>query len=246
MPAGRAEMDMNSGPIVPPDDVTDQVIAHNVGAFLSDASHPTLIPPKSLMYTICCTGNCTPAMFWCWESIVRPSGEGATVRLLLNRASPRLDVDSFLPYEGRVELHVKTAKHVSVRMPPWVRLDQVRVQVDGQARTVTWADRYLVLGDLHMGNLVRVEFPVAEYQETVTLRWKQGDFWQEANDPGTQWTPDEHPTQYTFSFRGDTVVDVQPRNEGPGYRLYQRSAETAATSTLHSVERFIAPRLPSN
>ena len=120
MSAGRSEMDMNSGPFVPPDDTTERVIQRNMGAFLSDASRPTLIPPKSLMYTICCTGNCTPAMFWCWNAIVEQNGELATVHLLLNRASPWLDIDSFLPFAGKVQLRIKTATHLSVRIPDWV------------------------------------------------------------------------------------------------------------------------------
>ena len=34
----------------------------------------------------------------------------AQVNLLLNRASPWLDVDSYLPYEGKVVIHNKTAQ----------------------------------------------------------------------------------------------------------------------------------------
>lgn len=245
MPEGRAEMDMNSGPIVPPDDSTDRTVARNVGAFLSDASHPSLIPPKALMYTICCTGNCTPALYWCWEAVVRPNGEGAIVHLLLNRASPLLDVDSYLPYQGKVVLRIKRARHVAVRLPVWVTPSDVQVSQGDQQHPFTWMGRYVRLDDLQPGGEICVTFLMAQYEETHTLKWKQGDFWQESNDPGPQWTADEPPAHYRFSFRGNTVVAVQPRDEGLGFPLYDRDALLKDEAPMHRVQRFIAPRLPA-
>lgn len=243
---GRAEMDMNSGPIVPPDDTADRVIERNVGAFLSDASHPTRIPPKSLMYTICCTGNCVPAMYSAWEAIVRPSGAGATVQLLLNRASPWLDVESHLPYEGRVMIRVKKATFVTLRIPPWVAKEGVAVAVDGQPRTPQFLERRLLITDLRPGNAVLIEFPLTTRTESYVLKWKQGDFWQESNDPGSNWSADPEPIVYRFSLRGDTVVDVQPRDPGPGLPLYQRAAQATGPAPRMSVERFVATRLPGH
>src|SRR4029079_16103308 len=43
--------------------------------------------------------------YFVWESIVRGHDDGAEVNLLLNRASSWVDVDSYLPYEGKVVLH---------------------------------------------------------------------------------------------------------------------------------------------
>jgi hypothetical protein len=197
------------------------------------------------MYTICCTGNCTPALYWCWEAVVRPNGEGAIVHLLLNRASPLLDVDSYLPYQGKVVLRIKRARHVAVRLPLWVNPCDVQVSQGDQQHPVTWMGRYVRFDDLQPGGEICVTFPMAQYEETHTLKWKQGDFWQESNDPGPQWTADEPPARYRFSFRGNTVVDVQPRDEGQGFPLYERGTMLLPEAPMHRVQRFIAPRLPA-
>ena len=65
-----------------------------VGTYFSDSGSPTRIPQVRMYYTICCTGNCIPALFYAWESVVRCQDGSVKVNLLLNRASPWLDVDS--------------------------------------------------------------------------------------------------------------------------------------------------------
>ena len=56
----------------------------------------------------------------------------AQVNLLLNRASPWLDVDSCLPYEGKVVIRNKTAKRLYVRIPLWVNKREVQCHVKGR------------------------------------------------------------------------------------------------------------------
>ena len=41
-------------------------------------------------------------LFYAWDGIVRHQDGTAQINLLLNRASPWLDIDSHLPYEGKV------------------------------------------------------------------------------------------------------------------------------------------------
>jgi hypothetical protein len=65
-------------------------------------------------YAGCCTANCSDALYYVWESITRRRDGVATVNLLLNRASTWLDIDSYLPYEGKVVLRNKAAQSVLV------------------------------------------------------------------------------------------------------------------------------------
>jgi len=48
---------------------------------------------------------------------------------LLHSAPPWLDIDSYLPYEGKVVIHNKTATDLSVRIPRWVDRSAVEVKV---------------------------------------------------------------------------------------------------------------------
>ena len=52
---------------------------------------------------MCCTGNAGRTLYWIWDSILIRKDDRVKVNLLLNRASPWLDVDSYLPYQGKVE-----------------------------------------------------------------------------------------------------------------------------------------------
>jgi len=137
----RGKNDTTQGAFDPKNESRENVIERNVGVFFSDATHPTLIPEHNLLYTICCTGNCTAAMYRAWAGIVSCRDGDAQVNLLLNRASPWLDVDSYLPHEGKVVVRNKTAQSISIRMPVWVDLNAVQCCQDCTKwnRLATWS-----------------------------------------------------------------------------------------------------------
>jgi hypothetical protein len=206
-----------------------------VGSYFSDGGSPARIPQVRMYSTICCTGNCIPALYYAWESIVRCDNGAATINLLLNRASPWLDIDSYLPYEGKVVVHNKTATRLAIRIPRWACKGNVAVSVNGSATRFDWIGNYLTLVPLKPGDEIVVRFPVVTTKETYTLKWKHTDHWMECTDPGPSWS-NANPTVYTMTFKGNTLVDVTPREEDGGFPLYQRSqlrdAETAPTKTV--------------
>ena len=72
---------------------------------------------KGVSIMHCCTGNGARTLYPVWESMVARVGEVVRVNLLLNRASQWLDIDSYLPVEGKVVLHIKNAPKIEVRVP---------------------------------------------------------------------------------------------------------------------------------
>ena len=244
MPRGRGRWDTAKGSLDPLNETADRVVERNTGIFLSDAMHPTLVPDHSLMVTVCCTGNCTPAMYCAWESIVRCTNGVAQINLLLNRASPWLDLDSYLPYEGKVVVHNKTARTLSIRMPGWVEIRQLRCAVNGRPVTPFTVGRYLVFEKVPTRAEVALNFPMSEAKETYSMAWKQTDFWQECTNPGSAWKADKDPKQYLCHFRGNTLIDISPRDEGLGYRLYEREYLRRTQAPMKKVQRYIAPVLP--
>jgi hypothetical protein len=84
----------------------------------------------------CCTDNGSQALYYAWESILRVVGKHVRINLLLNRASPQMDIDSYLPYEGKVVLKNKKAKSCSVRLPAWVDLKAVTSRAGGRVAAV--------------------------------------------------------------------------------------------------------------
>jgi hypothetical protein len=203
-------------------------------------------PPHStrLQWVVCCSGNCTKALHVVWDAIVNADQENMVcINLLLNRASPWVDIDSHLPHEGRVVLRFKRDTDASVRMPLWVDKREVTCQSSGDQQVrATWLGNYLVLSDCPTSATVTLRFPMAERTETARLAWQHDQFWQESTKPPTYW-PQRPAEQYKLTFRGNTLADIQPRITAVGYQLYgSRSLKSLrAPAEVHSVERYVAP-----
>lgn len=163
----------------------------------------------------CCTGNASRTLYWIFDSIVGREDDLVRVNLLLNRASPWLDVDSYLPFQGRVVLKIKDARRVAVRIPEWADRAKVTCTVGGAGRGFGWSGTYLTIAGLHHGDLVDLRFPV----ETRTC------FRVIAAD-----------TTYKLTVKGDTVIDIDPK--GAICPLYRRDACKGDVAPMRKVTRF--------
>jgi hypothetical protein len=239
LPKGRGKNDFTRGEFNPDTESLDRAIERSVGAYWSDSSHPTLIPESCMLYTICCTGSCVPALYAAWDATVRCSGGNSQINLLLNRSAESLDVDSYLPYEGKVVIHNKTARRISVRIPSWVDLDKVESQLDGKPTDFDLIGRYCVFDDVKPKSKLMITFPMVETVEKWTLNWKEQDFWQECTNPGPHWKALDPPKQYTMRFRGNTLVDIEPRDTSLGVPLYQRSHLDRHAAPTKTTTRFV-------
>jgi hypothetical protein len=165
----------------------------------------------------CCTGNGTQGLYYAWEAIARRDVQEdglVQVNLLLNRASPWADVESFLPFEGRVVVRAKTARRVAVRMPRWVEPGDVKVR--GASGSARWIGRYLV-ADFGPGRAVELELPVPEETASFSVDG----------------------TTYTCRFRGNDCVGIEPRTGDPGcYPMYV-DKPAAGRRTL-VVQRYVS------
>ncbi len=149
----------------------------------------------------CCNGNCSRALYYVWESILKydRSRQELKVNLMLNRTSPWADVDSYMPYTGRVEIKAKRPlTSLQVRAATWVDKPQVACRVGGETRRISWKGNYLEAGSVKPGETVTLEFPIAERRE------KLESF--------------EH--RYEAVFRGNDCVEMTPGGEY--YTLFQR------------------------
>jgi hypothetical protein len=241
-PQYPVQPDQPQAPINPIEDTTRDVCQRFVGCYLTDNSWPTCIPRQRFWMVICCPGNATMGLYAAWDSIVKYHQGAAQVNLLLNRASEWLDVDSYLPYEGKVVIRNKTAQTIAVRIPRWVDQKAVQCQVNHQPTSPFGVNRYLVFSDLRPRDEITVAFPMVETKESYTLKWKRSGFWQESNNPGSHWQPEDPPPRFTFTLRGNTVVDVAPREHSEEYQLYERDAMKKNTAPMHQVTRFVSAK----
>lgn len=189
-----------------------------VGGF-TESSSPALAP--AAMYG-CCSANGSIGLYYAWHGITRFDDGVATVNLFLNRASSWMDVDSYLPYEGKVELHNKQARIALVRIPSWVEMKKVKSLVDNAATRPASSGRYLIFEGLQKGTTIRLEFPNPETKEEHTIGGER----------------------YQVSFRGSTVMDIEPRPKDSGLiPLYQRSQYKAVRAPMRTTKRFAPAKI---
>jgi hypothetical protein len=190
-------------------ETTDHAVERNIGSCMSLASpndfvgHPLYYddrPPVDHLFLMhCCTGNYLRAIWYVWDNILDYQDGELRVNLLLNRASPWADVESYIPYEGQVDVAIKKSCKLSVRIPEWVKPEQTTCLVEGQLREVGWEGRYARIGEVNAGDVIQVAFPIAERVVKERLAG----------------------TDYTMIIKGNSVVFIDPPSRY--YPFYQRS-----------------------
>ncbi len=143
------------------------------------------------------------------------------MNLLLNRVSRWADVESYIPYEGRVQVKVKQPLELSLRIPEWVAPEQAKCEVDGQERKLGWNGRYAKVGNVGAGSIVRLTFPIAERSEVVWIEKRR----------------------YKIVRKGNEVVSIDP--PGIKHPLYQREHFRADKARTRKVLRFVSGEMLS-
>ena len=177
----------------------------------------------------CCTVNAAFGFYYAWHGITRFDQGVATVNLFLNRASDWMDIDSHLPYEGKVVLHNKKAHTTLVRIPSWVRDEKTRWFVNDMPVETARAGRHRIVSGLKPGDKIRLEFPV---QESVDTYHFLDDVPEGEEIPSTK---------FTITFKGSTIIDIKPREDKPGmYPMYLRDHYRANKAPMRKAKRFVS------
>ena len=169
---------------------------------------------------ICCAGTGSRALYYVWEHILTHEDGKLRVNLLLNRASPWADVDSYLPYEGQVDVKVKESLDLSVRIPEWVKPQETACRVNGEGRPLSWDGRYALVGEVLGGDSVGLTFPIEEHSHWVTIEKRA----------------------YNLVCKGNEVVSIEP--PGTIHPLYQREHYRDNAAHWKKVTRFVSDQSP--
>jgi hypothetical protein len=147
--------------------------------------------------------------------MIRFSGGTLSINLLLNRASPWADVDSYIPYEGRVDVRMKQTCDLEIRIPEWVEQEEISCVVDETPIELAFRGRYAQVGRVEGGGLVTLTFPISERTVETTI----GD------------------VPYTLIIKGNDVVSIDP--PGKWCPLYQRAHYRENQARWVERERFV-------
>jgi hypothetical protein len=115
-----------------------------------------------------------------------------------------------------VELKIKDAREVAVRIPEGVDRSGVSCKVDGQRQELAWSGNYLNARALARDDTVTVDFPIKE-QSSVRLI---GEF------------------PYRLTLRGNTVVDIEPK--GRINPIYLREKYRKDRPAMKRATRFVS------
>lgn len=206
---------------------TDRVAERTLGAFSGWPSMNDWVgqshPDKLLTIMNCCSGSGARALYAVWQNMISFEPSKATtqpgrlkVHLLLNRASKWADIDSYIPYEGRVDIKAKQDLLLDIRMPQWASQNDAKCAVDGKPRTLKFDACYAQVGNVKNGQTVSLTFPISERTEKVHAIGKE----------------------YTVVLRGNDVVSIDP----PGKHLpfYQRAHYRTGVPLYRKVTRFVS------
>ena len=203
-------------PAADPYSTTDRVPERVVGSFAGWPAANDWYVGNGTGIMGCCTANGSRFLYRVWERMLHHDSGRLRVNLLLNRASPWADVDSYIPYEGRVDVKVKQPVDLSVRIPEWVTPGQTRSQVNGEDRRLGWDGRYAQVGSVVPGDVATLTFPIEERTDIVHIE-KQ---------------------RFTLVRKGNEVVVVDPPGRyGP---LYQRQHYRENTVRWRKATRFVS------
>ncbi|RKY63651.1 MAG: hypothetical protein DRQ02_12405, partial [Candidatus Latescibacterota bacterium] len=201
---------------------------HKVAGVFASWAFPNEFNAPSNIWTtfsLCCTVNAVRAMYKVWDKMIDYDKGNLQVNLLLNRASKWVDIHSYIPYEGRVDVRVKQPLNsLLVKSPEWIKAGSKEVicKVNGNAYSIEWEGRYIKVSSLKEGDLVVLTFPLSERVVKEVIGKVNGK-----------------PVEYTFIIRGNNVVNIKPpsRYEPHYYQKgkYYRNGEVR----WKRVERFV-------
>jgi hypothetical protein len=161
----------------------------------------------------CCITNGPRALYCVWDSIVEGDGKNVRINLLLNRVSEWVDINSYIPAEGRVTVRVKKAGSIEIRIPGWVDMDSVDAGLNGKHIKTDIAGRYVRICDVRNEDVIDIVFPIPEEKTVNRIIGR-------------------HP--YRLTIKGSNVVKIDP--PGIVQPFYAKQSE----GKLIQKERFVA------
>ena len=195
---------------------TDERVAErNIGAFAGWPSANDWSLTAGIMH--CCTGNGARTIYYIWENVITYNNNKLSLNLLLNHASKWADVNSHIPYEGKVEIKIKQQCNVaSIRIPEWIESNSpdVTCLVNNHPKEVTWNGRFVEIASINQGDTVILDFPIEEKTVTEMI--------------GS--------VLYTLVIKGNEVVFIDP--PGKIHPLYQRAHYRENNTRWKKVKRF--------
>lgn len=223
-------MKKGRGGVLPGQEIHERALERSVGSFAHLWGARYQIPQTMA----CCTANCSQALYFSWEGIVRNSGDTATINMWLNRRSPWVDVRSYLPYEGKMVINNKGMRTLVIRKPGRTNHDAVKCSINGKSCQPGWSGNHMVFGGLKGNEELTVEIPVSIEQANYTMI--------NLNQP------DNSNEEYRCEFKANTVLSTERIKAGmipeeyDWYRLFRREHFRRNRAPMKESPDYVHPK----
>lgn len=153
----------------------------------------------------CCVASGARGLYNAWRHIVTEEKGRVSVNFLLNKASKWLNMYSYLPHQGKLEITAnKNIKTLLVRVPEYVPYGAVKIKhiIGAKSKNISGRDlpwvkkSFIKLDNIANKEVIEVEFPIIERKTIETA----------VDDT------------FEVEWRGDNVMSINPM--GTYYPLY--------------------------
>ena len=180
------------------DDVLDRVRGtFSIWSAPNDFFGPSSVG-GSFMRCTCCDVQGTRGLYLLWHYAVTKKQESVYVNLLFSRDTQWAQIDSFLPYQGKVAVRIIDAENLYIRVPDWANRSEVSATLNDSDIPLSWQGTFVKFSSVKKGDTASVSFPVPIKKERENIK---------------TWG-------YEIEWKGDTVLAIDP--PGTLYPLYQR------------------------
>lgn len=166
------------------------------------ASHsfPNSLDNGFAMVEGCCLGSGIRGCFLVWDSIVEKIKDTVYVHMSFSRNSPWVEIISYLPYKGKIDVMIHDDTKLQVRIPSWVKVSEMVVYTNDKVQPVSLTDQgYLIFKGLKKNDLVSISFTLKRIETCENVNG----------------------FKYQVQWRGDVVTAISPK--GLIYPIYERS-----------------------
>lgn len=160
---------------------------------------PYVTPYGCMALFGCCTPEGMRALHTVWAGIVSPKAHDIYVNLSLTRKTAWSDVISSAPQSGRIDVIPHQSGTYLLRPPSWSPRDGVRILRKGREVPTVWggpAMAYVVCRNVKEGETLTLAYPLVTFKQ-VWGNW-----------------PSRPDLKLTITWRGNSVVDMEPRGKG--------------------------------
>ncbi len=144
----------------------------------------------------CCVGTAPTAIKTIWDNCITNENSCEIVNIPCQKETEAIEMDSFIPNEGRIRLTAKKPCCAGFRLYSWMG-DNITFTVNGKEICASVEDA-VGKADLSNGDVFELTFDIKTVAKKETVRG----------------------TEFTVFWRGCDVVDLTPGGEH--IRLYQR------------------------